>query len=241
MQSIKRKLSSRSGASMLLALVFLLFCLFVGGSVLASATANGGRVDDLTTSQQEYLNQRSAMLLMAQMLEGEDGADLQLTIKEEVTSASSGETTKVTFTIQDTDTNKSILEKILYETAVGIYMDSHSINQEYAAFQNFMFSCVSGSYDYTPQSSNSGTFSITPALGTNFEAEVLPVKYDISNYDLNIYFHDETGEITPLLTLTMNGTFSDGHPVTITADGVTTTTTTSVVRWEAPVIQKGGA
>ena len=112
MQSIKRKLSSQSGGSMLLALVFLLFCLFVGGSVLASATANGGRVNDLKASQQEYLTQRSAMLLMADMLESNDGSDLQLTIKEEKISDGSTETVKVTFTIQDNDSAKSPLEKI---------------------------------------------------------------------------------------------------------------------------------
>lgn len=246
MQSIKRKLSSQSGGSMLLALVFLLFCLFVGGSVLASATANGGRVNDLKASQQEYLTQRSAMLLMADMLESNDGSDLQLTIKEEKISDGSTETVKVTFTILDNDFTKSTLEKILYETVVKIYLDSLGANApapENQTFQNFSFIGMTPPYKYETPSSGSGDLTITSDLGEGIEAEVLPAKYSISNFDLTICFDGAHGtiKVNPLLTLTMNGTYSAGNPITITTNGVTTTTTTSVVRWEAPVIRKGGS
>ena len=44
MNKILRKLRSKAGESMILAMVFMLFCSFVGGSVLASATANAQRV-----------------------------------------------------------------------------------------------------------------------------------------------------------------------------------------------------
>lgn len=64
---ISRKLRSRSGASMLLAMVFMLFCLFVGSTVLAASTANSYRVAHLS-DQQEYLDQRSAALLLQSQL-----------------------------------------------------------------------------------------------------------------------------------------------------------------------------
>ena len=62
MKHIKKKLRSRLGASLILAMVFMLFCSFVGGSVLASATANAQRVAQLA-EQQDFLLERSAALL----------------------------------------------------------------------------------------------------------------------------------------------------------------------------------
>lgn len=79
MNKIKRKLRSRSGASMLLAMVFMLFALFVGGTVLAAAAANGYRVEHMS-DQQDYLDQRSAALLIADELTVDNGTDLRLTI-----------------------------------------------------------------------------------------------------------------------------------------------------------------
>lgn len=67
MKQISRKLRSNSGASMILALVFMLFCMFVGGTVLAAASANGYRVAHLS-DQQQYLDERSAAFLTAEEL-----------------------------------------------------------------------------------------------------------------------------------------------------------------------------
>lgn len=67
MNLISRKLRSNSGASMILALVFMLFCMFVGGTVLAAASANGYRVAHLS-DQQQYLDERSAAFLTAEEL-----------------------------------------------------------------------------------------------------------------------------------------------------------------------------
>ena len=44
MKRIKTKLHDRSGASIIIALVYLLICAFVGGTVLAAATANSGHI-----------------------------------------------------------------------------------------------------------------------------------------------------------------------------------------------------
>lgn len=66
---IKEKLHSSKGASLIIALVFMLFCAMVGSAVLAAATANGGRVAALKSDQQEYLNQRSAATLLQDELQ----------------------------------------------------------------------------------------------------------------------------------------------------------------------------
>ena len=60
MNNLKRTLRSSRGASMILALVFLMFSVFVGGSVLAVATANSARIQHQTDTQQQFLRQRSA-------------------------------------------------------------------------------------------------------------------------------------------------------------------------------------
>lgn len=77
MKNLQRKLRSKTGASMILALVFLLFCSFVGGSVLVSATANAYRVAHLA-EQQDFLNQRSAALLLGDELQLESGKQFRL-------------------------------------------------------------------------------------------------------------------------------------------------------------------
>lgn len=81
MNKITRKLRSRTGASMILAMVFMLFCLFVGGTVLASAAANGYRVEHLS-DQQQYLDERSAALLISDELAPAGSPTLKLTIHE---------------------------------------------------------------------------------------------------------------------------------------------------------------
>ena len=81
MNRIIGKLRSKAGESMILAMVFMLFCVFVGGSVLASATANAYRVEHLS-DQQDYLSQRSAAKLISDELKGTSNSRLRLSIAD---------------------------------------------------------------------------------------------------------------------------------------------------------------
>ena len=83
MNKIQQKLRSRAGASMILAMVFMLFCSFIGGTVLASATANAQRVAQMA-EQQDFLLERSAALLASDQLQLDDGKYLRMSIKDEV-------------------------------------------------------------------------------------------------------------------------------------------------------------
>jgi hypothetical protein len=83
MNKFKKKLRSRVGASMILALVFMLFCTFVGSSVLASATANAQRVAQLA-EQQDFMLQRSAALLMSDQLRLGNSQYLRLNVVDSV-------------------------------------------------------------------------------------------------------------------------------------------------------------
>ena len=82
MKKIHNKLRSRVGASMILAMVFMLFCAFIGGSVLASATANAQRVAQMA-EQQDFLLERSAALLLSDQLQLDDGKYLRLTVVDQ--------------------------------------------------------------------------------------------------------------------------------------------------------------
>ena len=86
MKFLSRKLRQKNGSSMLIAMVFMLFCVFVGGSVLTAATANGSRVARLS-QQQDFLNQRSAALLVADELRDPAGFTLNMMIYDDTSVA----------------------------------------------------------------------------------------------------------------------------------------------------------
>lgn len=85
MNKIMRKLRSRKGVSMLIAMVFLLFTSFVGGSVLVAATSNAYRVAHLK-DQQDYFTERSTALLIADELHLEENELLKLTVTDAIKS-----------------------------------------------------------------------------------------------------------------------------------------------------------
>jgi hypothetical protein len=82
MNKFKNKLRSRAGASMILAMVFMLFCSFVGSTVLASATANAQRVAQLA-EQQDFMLQRSAALLVSDQFRMDAGQYLRMSVVDQ--------------------------------------------------------------------------------------------------------------------------------------------------------------
>lgn len=69
MQVVSRKLRSQSGASMVLALIFFLLCVLVGGTVLTAASVSAGRTGRDRASYQQYLAVSSAAGLAAEDLQ----------------------------------------------------------------------------------------------------------------------------------------------------------------------------
>lgn len=138
---IKEKLRSSKGASLIIALVFMLFCAMVGSAVLAAATANGGRVAALKSDQQEYLDQRSAATLLSDELQI-DRPKLIVT-KEHVVSTTyevgDGGVLKPIGTPQESDTVKfevsgnvtTQLQRVLFESAILRYMQVNDMKDQY--------------------------------------------------------------------------------------------------------------
>lgn len=70
MEALRKKLNSSRGASILLALLFLLVCMMVGASVLMAAVSNAGKLRGNREEQQKYLTLSSALTLLCDELEG---------------------------------------------------------------------------------------------------------------------------------------------------------------------------
>lgn len=136
MNILKRKLSSSRGASMLIAMVFMLFCAFIGGSVLASATANAGRVASLA-EQQDFLLERSTAMLMSDQLQLEKGEQLRLHVVDSydyiyqayyqdgggftVADNYKAVEHKITFTVYTSDPFVTPFQRLMVESAIKRY------------------------------------------------------------------------------------------------------------------------
>lgn len=259
MKQLERKLRSNAGASMIFALVFLLFCVFIGGSVLAAATANAGRVASMTTDQQEYLSQRSAALVMADMLTETDDAPMQLIVKEVVMTTSSGvpaegeedgaatsTTIETTYTMETNEAKRrSVLQRILIENAVRKYRASKAdAGTGTEHFSGFLFAGMTDTYTKDTlqlYQSDVVSFGVIDPASTE-----LTVWGNMSGYDMELGFDelDENGLLKsdPLsqISLTINAYFSTSDAVTVEKNGTTSKTTTTIIRWDPPVIEKGG-
>lgn len=69
LEALRRKWNSSRGASILLALLFLLVCMMVGASVLMAAASNAGKIRSNQVEQQRYLTLSSALTMLCDELE----------------------------------------------------------------------------------------------------------------------------------------------------------------------------
>jgi hypothetical protein len=70
MKRFQAKLKNSSGASMVIALIFLLISLVLGAIILSAASANHGRFSHIRAQQQDYLTTSSAADLMRAEIQG---------------------------------------------------------------------------------------------------------------------------------------------------------------------------
>ena len=210
MLTLKQKLHSQRGASMLMAMIFLLFCLLIGGSVLAAATANSSRIEHLVNDQQDFLNQRSALTIMADMLTPQADNTLQISFKPNGSRVS----VKIPSTNFKSDDIPSI-QQLLYDIVIDHYYDS----------------------DDTLQYSLSGwttTFG-RPASGTiqiNLGAETLNAVYSVAftadNCVLEIKFVKASEDAENLAS----------HARLVMTGSIVTSGNNITIGWGIPSIQK---
>ena len=283
MNKIMRKLRSRKGVSMLIALVFLLFTSFVGGSVLVAATSNAYRVAHLK-DQQDYLTERSTALLIADELHLEESELLKLTVTdtikskykvvyvdgggwEKATDASGAELPPVevkryvAFQITTNLDELTQLQKLMIETTVCRYLQANPTDTtvvkngtevELQGFDwaenraQFMYQWTEGNEEIrgelqisgTAQIQGSGTISILDSFTAYFTSGTGTQIYD---------FIVDFGDVSQLM-LTMNAFSGTSNPLELKESPDTATMTRiydnmaqTVISWDDPFIEKGGA
>ena len=238
---LRRKLRSKSGASMILALVFLLFCSFVGGSVLTSATANAYRLEHLS-DQQDFLNQRSAALLVSDLMQQENEEFLQLKVTDavhniqEVTVGNggvvtlTGKSTKqrvITFEVFTNDSTINPMQQLMLETSVWRYLREYASGQQYTDnivlynFPNDLDNKSDFLFQYPVPQTESDDYKIEGSL--NVTATSVSEGVTIPNYEArfsvgresDIYdFYVDFGEAS-LMKLTMRASNGTTNPITV--------------------------
>lgn len=169
MNRIKQKLRSRAGVSMILAMVFMLFCFFIGGTVLASATANAQRVAQMA-EQQDFLLEQSAALLLTDQLQMDAGAYVRLVVVDQdrtiqgMNKGNGGVFTPIegavaydrviTFQVI-TNTELQDLHQLLLEGAVWRYLRENTADEDPGKRITYLFENFPGN----PTSLNSFLFS----------------------------------------------------------------------------------
>lgn len=246
MSKLQRKLRSRTGASMLLALVFLLFCSFVGGSVLVSATANAYRVAHIA-EQQDFLNQRSAALLLGDELQLEPGQQFRLSVVDaykttkEVTVGNGGVVQEtgnavteriITFQLTTNDTDVTEMQRLMLEATVWRFLRENVADAPCtvaligfpgaSGLDDFWFTysgvTVSGN---TVTVSSTNTTPIKGAMTVNGSASTVAMPSYTANFSSGkgeeLYdFHVDFGDLSQL-RLTMNAFSGTSDPITVNA------------------------
>lgn len=237
MNKLSHKLGSRSGESMVLALVFLLFCTLVGSSVLVSATANAGRLRS-TSDLQSGISQRSAAHLMADELRAEAGEQLALYVSDSAeTNEETGETWRtITFQIATNMESLTPMQQLLLETAVWRYLQENPREDAEILLQGFHWAEGTGDFRCRRTEGNltlGGTAEISGRSVTLLEETELSFSCGAGDgaYDFAVIF--------PGMKLTLSAVSGTGEPVCYTAAPVTTETVRTVITWERPRIEKG--
>lgn len=240
MKASRKKLKSASGASMLLALLFLFFCLTVGAVVLTAASASAGRTARNRQDQQNYLAVESAAMLLREDMEGtsfiasyEEVVKVTTTVhvkQEEGQEPKTWTTTSTDISYTHSPTKPGpgeLLEKVSNDLDTLYTSTKTDLNQPLTAgftmryplsFEAVDMPNVSGSL--TVDTSGSTIYTVTAVLWAETDGKK-------SNFT-TLVFRPSVSDASSTLR-------EDGNP------SVKTTTYTTTVTWDAPVITKGGA
>ena len=216
MLTLKQKLHSQRGASMLMAMIFLMFCLLIGGFVLSAATANSSRIEHLVNDQQDYLNQRSALTIMADMLTPPSENKLEIVFRKQTVTVNDTDITELYIDIPSENykgDNIPAIQKILYDVAIDRILTKYY--SDYDPSEDIRYS--NPKYSLTSGRANPGNIKVT--LGDVTLNAIYTVSFKDNKCILEIQFDEATEgaeDVVSHARLIMTGVITrDGDKVTI--------------------------
>lgn len=226
MRRARSKLHSPSGASMVLALLFLLFSTMIGAVILTAASANAGRVSQDRTRQQGYLTVSSAARLIRGELKGRKFTGIESYEFDEGTGLSD---TDVHFTHSSARPLSALaggkaeqVFRLFTDYAPRSYTEPEptqlTVQADHSVFEG-LTATLSMDHDYT----------ITVVFpGTT-----------VGEYPLTLVFPPQVSDITTTTVTTYSVTEEvDGAPTDVTYQK-TTCIRTVTVTWDTGLISKG--
>lgn len=256
MQSLKEKLHSAKGSSLLIVMVYFLLCLFVGGVVLTAATANGGRLAAMKADHQANYAQRSAAMVVQDELKDKTTSLVieKITTTTRVTSTNGATTVSETVTyalkISGQD-GTSMLQNIIQQAAAKVYLEK--VLEEGARSTTPTFDKLM--HAGTPVTAEQGnlygdTGEIVFKVG---EMELTTGKYSCNHvsdeqfgtFVIQFYGPDEGGDcqISLVIPASVNTSNMSVGVTTTLKDNTRTDkreqTERTIITWSDPVIRKG--
>jgi len=233
MNRARAKLHSSSGASMVMALLFLLLCLMVGAVILTAASANAGRVSRQRSQQQDYFTVSSAAKLLRDELEG-----LTFTTGE-WHSSDSGDGSSETGSVTPHVTPVGSLRQLVGERAQMVFENQTVyLTPESNVLASIPLSVADTGGDFDAVSATlfvDVDFTLTIAISLTDSPASYPLTLAFPP-DADVAIASNTVPYTVTVQEYVEGVLTD---VTYYYD-VTTDTRTVTVSWDVGIISKGG-
>lgn len=238
MKLLRKKLHSETGASLMLALLFLFFCLMVGALVLTAASANAGRTTRIEGEQQRYLTVESAALLLR-----EDLHELQFvgSYDQVVTTTYWSETTENPETGEEITTTHSD-STTAYQARAPHINENSRLAPLFIDELNTLYQSGTDLPDgQRPAPPSAITYELT--LDANDDDALsgvsAAVSVDLGSYDITVVLKDAAQGNTTKLH--WRASTKSGRTFSTTGDNprIDTTTYTTTVTWADAVITKG--
>lgn len=226
-----QKLRSESGASIILALVFLLICLSVGAMILASASVNIHKETSARDQQEQYLSIASAARLLKSAY-----ADSECTMSESRTVYTCGYAEHNPFTTPAAIDNTNKLTAASYD-----------VFRAAAEFDNWGSGFTAKTFNVAPDNNHSGDMknvSVAFSMDANYNATFVLTAAgdDTKAYAVTLTFKAavtkntsyQNGECTHSETDNDGNRYDASYPYTVTMN-------TTSVKWDGGEITKGAA
>lgn len=250
MRAVVGKLKDRSGASMIIALVFFLVCAMVGGVILTAASANVGRMARERLASQRRLAVTSAAQLIAGDLRDTEFRGVYCRVETVTTTihttpgADGEEDVTSTSVARDEKTEKAPEKTGFFGSSSLLKISAlPGISQLY--YSKLAAENVGGIADAPPAEPIACRLSFGAMEEQGIPAVEGVLEID-QEYGVTVLLSDEEGgsrltmTFAPVVSLPVTSTETRNEEAADSATKTTSTYYTTTVTWDEPVITGGG-